>query len=90
MFRKLNELAIGKHYPVSEFSFMRTKFGVSLVGLVRDPDTNKYFKVFFPERFGKLINDDKKLQELNEQRLKIAYNGKHAVNNSFLLDIISE
>lgn len=90
-FRKMEELEIGKTYPIHEFSFKNTKFGPSLVGMIKDPDTEVCFNVFFPDRFLKIVKDDASLMELNSQTLSIIYKGrKNDHNNTIVLDIISE
>lgn len=90
-FRKMDDLILGKPYPIQEFFMKETKFGMTLTGLTRDPETGTRFNVFFPARFSKVVQSPESLEELNAQPLSIIYHGRNTENsNSIILDIISE
>ncbi|KAL5283668.1 hypothetical protein ACFFRR_006125 [Megaselia abdita] len=90
-YRKMDDLIIDVVYPVEEFFLKETKYGPCLTGLVKDPESERRFNVFFPSRFTKVINNENKLEELNAAKLGISYKGRNISNsNSIILDIVSE
>lgn len=67
--KNIKELEINKEYKATDFKFIDTKYGKSIIVTL-----NNEFKMFLPKRYCDVSQDI--LDELNNKNSYIKYNGK--------------
>lgn len=68
--KKFDDLANGE-YLVKSFKLKETPFGLRLYAQIDD------FYLILPPRYTDKINSGEQVQELNEKKMKMVYNGKN-------------
>lgn len=80
--RKFDNLPIGE-YLVKSFSLKENQFGIRVYVEIDD------FYLVLPARFSDKINSAEQLEELNENKFKMVYNGKNKNEfNKLMMDFV--
>ena len=81
-FLKLDDLEIGKRYPIDRFELLpETKYGATIVVYIDDE------LVYLPKRFTKIFKTEADIEELNRQKYVLIYSGRDVKqHNKILVD----
>ena len=84
---KVNELVVGKRYPISKARRLDTKYGESILITVLEFGENPV-SVFLPKRYTGVFTDDD-IERINSKRTKLqmAYKGTCDKTRAYMLEI---
>jgi len=84
---KVNELVVGKKYPISKARRLDTKYGESILITVLEFSENPV-SVFLPKRYAGVFTDDD-IERINSKRTKLQmiYKGTCDKTSAYMLEI---
>lgn len=82
-YMKMSDLIINHPYHVESLFHVNTKYGLSVVAVLRDNEEIK--QVFLPKSISLTINDIANYNENQEQKLNLIYRGTNS-NNAYKYD----
>ncbi len=87
--KKLKDLPVGSQYIIVDMKAVDTKYGRSIIAILKSEVTGEEFKVFLPKRYADILSNDEIIDDFLAEAKYLIYMGLDADNN-ILLDFRKE